>query len=323
MENDTPAALSLKEAFDSTFHGKYSFDDFLTLDLEKEYEAFNIHDRSILKTSVKLKKYLRFLNSFIFDNASVNKNVVHSYQKGKSAYTAVLQHAANNFFFKTDLQNFFKSITKSDIQEILENNLAQAPIHDIDTYKENILNLICIEDTLPIGFSTSPNITNTFLYKFDNELERHCDKIGVTYTRYSDDIILSSKEKHSLSNIDSLVHEHLQLFSSKNLELNLSKTKFTHRGKKVILLGMVLMPNGEITVDNKVKKQIESLFHFYINDKEKFESCLNTFFNGKISSVSGKLNHINTVDKTYSNKLRKKYGNFIVDYFCNKPADQS
>lgn len=321
MNNPIPTAspsnsISLESAFDSTFHNKYSFSDFLNLKIEDEYQK--LEHKGIFIPSPKLKKYLRFLNSFVFDHATTNTNVVHSYQKGKSAYTAVYQHAQNNYFFKTDLKNFFKSIKLIDIKDVIEKNLNNTSIIDIKDHEKSILNLVCVEDQLPIGFPTSPNITNTFLSPFDNQLEKFCLEKNLTYTRYSDDIIISSKEKENLENIHTKIDEYLYIYSSKNFKINPKKTRYMHKGNKISLLGINLLPTGKITVDAKEKEKIETTFHFFINDKEKYLDCILNFYNGKESSLSATLSYIFSIDKTYSDKLRKKYGNFIVDNFHKK-----
>jgi RNA-directed DNA polymerase len=304
-----------QHVFDSTFHHKLSFDDFLSFDVEQECKKFTINQKLILNPSAKLKKYHRFLNSFIFDYAKVNTNVVHSYRREKNAYTAVIKHAKSKYFFQTDIKNFFNSITTLDIENILDKNLSDVPVSDITNYKGRLLSLTTKNGFLPVGFSTSPNISNTCLYAFDNSLEEYCLSQDIIYTRYSDDIILSSNNKESLNNIENVISEKLKLFFSDRIQLNLHKTKHTHKGEKIKLLGMVILPSGHVSVDIKLKKQLEILFHFYINDKIKFADYLKNHYHGDLSKISGQLNHINTIDSSYLNKLRKKYGNSIVDIF--------
>ncbi len=309
--------LSLQKAFDSTFHHKLDFNDFLLLDLTQEYKNLSKHNKLILNPSPKLRKYLRFLNSFVFDYAKVNTDVVHSYRRGRSAYTAILKHANSKYFFQTDIQSFFYSITSQDIKNVLDTNLSDSPICDISAFKCQLLSLVTVNNTLPVGFATSPSISNTCLYAFDNDLENYCLKKGVIYTRYSDDIILSSND-NNLFDIQDIVSEKLNYFFKDRLQLNPYKTKHTHKGKKVKLLGMVILPSGKVSVDIKVKKQLEILLHFYINDKEKFSDYLERHYDGTLATISGQLNYINTIDKSYLNKLRKKYGNFVVDIFFHK-----
>lgn len=307
--------LPLQEAFNSTFHHKFEFDDFLTLDVKSECQRFNIKDKVIFNPSIKLKRYLRFLNNFVFDYAKINTNVVHAYRKGKNAYTAVVKHVDSKYFFQTDIKSFFNSITTQDIQFVFDNNLIDIPIVDIEKYKSELLNLVTVDGLLPVGFASSPSLSNTCLFAFDNALERYCLANEIIYTRYSDDIILSSNTSDVLKDAEIFISEQLNLFYSGRIELNSHKTKHTHKGQKIKLLGMVILPSGKVSVDIRLKQKLEVLLHFYINDKEKFSDYLKNHYHGDLSTISGQLNYINSIDSAYVNKLRGKYGNYIVDTF--------
>jgi RNA-directed DNA polymerase len=318
LKTSPPPCLALQEAFDSTFHHKLNFNDFLNLDVQNECKSFHINKKLILNPSATLKKYLRFLNNFVFDYAKINTEVVHSYRKGKNAYTAVEKHADSKYFFQTDINNFFNSIATEDIEAVIDNNLADIPILGMDQYRTNVLNLVTVDGVLPVGFSTSPSISNTCLYAFDNALECYCQGKDIVYTRYSDDIILSSNNRDALKDAKEIISEQLNLFHNGRILLNPRKTKHTHKGEKIKLLGMVILPSGKVSVDMKVKKQLEILLHFYINDKDKFSDYLKNHYHGDLSTISGQLNYINSIDNTYLNKLRRKYGNFIIDTFFHQ-----
>lgn len=309
--------LPLQEAFNSTFHNKYEFDDFENLNIQNEYVSFSIGKNLILNPSDKLKNYLRFLNSFIFDYSKVNTHVVHSYLKHQSAYTSVEKHKNSKYFFQTDIQKFFYSIKKQDIATIVDNNLNDSPITDIADYREQLINFATVDDSLPIGFSTSPSISNTCLYEFDNALEQYCLENQIIYTRYSDDLILSS-ESNNLQLVKGIITQLLTNYFDDRLQLNNHKTKLTQKGSKIKLLGMVILPSGKVSVDRKVKTQLEVLLHFYINDKVRFKSYITNVYRGDIATISGQLNYIRTIDPSYLNKLRKRYGNFIIDAFCHQ-----
>lgn len=311
----TKTSISLQEAFDSTFHHKLKFDDFLNLNLAQEYQLLQ---NAKVNPSPKLKKYLRFLNSFVFDYAKINTNVVHSYRHEKSTYTAVLPHSYSKYFFQTDIKDFFHKITRQDVERILETALDKVPICDIHQYKSHLLNLTTIDNSLPVGFPTSPNISNSFLSDFDDALESYCMENCIVYTRYSDDILLSSNNKISLNSIQNTISDYLDCIYEGSIKINTYKTKHTHKGSKIKILGMVILPSGKISVDIKVKSKIEILLHFYINDKNKFADYLKNHYNGDFSKISGQLNHINTIDSSYLDKLRKKYGSFIVDSFYHR-----
>ncbi|WP_166369690.1 reverse transcriptase domain-containing protein [Psychromonas sp. SA13A] len=314
---------SLQSIFKSHYHEKYSFEDFLNFDQEKEFSTIEIDTKKgakkeIFKPSDKLQDYLRFLNNYIFQYADTNTNVVYSYRKGTNPYQAVVKHSANNFFFQADIKGFFSSVKRQDIEYVLNNKLAQSPISDLNIYINRILNLIMVNDSLPIGFASSPILTNSLLNDFDNELEKYCLDQDVIYTRYSDDLILSAKTKTPLINLEDYISEMLVKFFNERLKLNEEKTKLTQKGNKIKILGMVILPTGKVTVDIKVKKNIEILFHYFINDKNKFVDISGGNYEAALDKLSGKINYINTIDPDYLIKLRKKYGNYIVDMFFHK-----
>lgn len=313
-------SISLQEAFDSTFHHRFNFDYFLNLNISKEYELLS---NAKLNPSTKLKKYLRFLNNFIFDYVKINTNVVHSYRRDKNTYTAVAPHCHSKFFFQTDIKNFFSNIAQKDVEKILNMYCGDSPINDIYKYKSHLLNVTTIDDVLPVGFPTSPNISNSFLFDFDNALEVYCLKNDIIYTRYADDIILSSNTKDFFPTIQNTISGYLDDLYEERIKINLCKTKRMQKGNKIKILGMVILPSGKISVDIKLKQQIEILFHFYINDKDKFSDYLIKHYHGDFRKISGQLNHINTIDNSYLDKLRKKYGNFIVDSFHYQSVEQS
>jgi len=308
-------SITLEEAFNSTFHEKFQFNDFLNLKVDDEYETFQIKKRNILNPNKKFKRYLKFLNSFIFKYTQINESVVHSYIREKNTYTAIIRHAKNKYFFKTDIQNFFNSITVDDINRILDNSTNTIPISDIDQYKALIVSMVTVDKILPVGFSTSPNISNACLSEFDNDLDKYCQDNHLIYTRYSDDIIISGNNFDAIKSIEEIIEEILKTYYGDRFSLNKIKTKHTHKGNKIKLLGMTILPSGRVSIDNKIKKQLEILFHFYINDKIKFNDYLDNKYEGSATKISGQLNYINAIDKDYLIKLRKKYGNFVIDYF--------
>jgi len=309
---------TLQDIFTSNFHNKYIFSDFLTFDVSNEVEKLTFNKRTIYRPSSRLKAIQRFLNTCVFEFANINSDVVFSYRKGKSTLDAVKKHANNKYFFQTDISDFFGSIDKNNIEKFLKNNLGSVPIKDISEYQERLFELITLNSKLPVGFATSPLVSNSCLYLFDKELHNYCLKNDIIYTRYSDDIILSTSNDKVLLNIDKIVKSLLTKHFGTSLSLNPAKTKHTHKGNKLKFLGVVILPTGRITVDIKVKRKIEALLHFYINDKSKFISLVGDNYESGLATISGQLNYINMIDNEYLNKLRRKYGNTVVDMFFHK-----
>ena len=317
MNEQQPVSLKLEQAFKYIFHGKYLFADFCGAPVLEEYEISQNHGRNIYKPSEKLKKYLRFLNSFVFNYASINNSVVHSYRKGKNTLTALEPHRDSKHFFLADIKHFFDNITADDVARLLGEKTAASPISDLARYKDRILELTTVDGILPIGFPSSPPITNSHLLEFDNALENHCIETNAIYTRYSDDLIISSNNREILSSIENKIGDCLRLYLGEGYLLKENKTKFLNRGKKINILGLSLLPNGRISVGKNVKAHIEPLLYFYINDKKRYEDCLKKHFDGKVEVLAGRLRYLRSIDPDYMEKLRKKYGAFVVDSFYN------
>lgn len=289
----------------------------MSLDTKSECSFTEFRNKTIASPSEKLKSYQKFLNSFVFDFVEIDENVVHAYRSSKNIYTAVAPHRNSKYFFKSDIVNFFSSIIPSDVEYILSSKSSASPIIDLANHVSTIINLVTIDNELPIGFATSPSITNSVLSEFDHELASYCNDNAIVYTRYSDDLILSGNSFDLVSQLGDIVQSKLDVFFKSRLQLNRRKTMTTHSGNKVKFLGLIILPNGHITVDSKLKKGLESILHFYINDKDRYNSFLEEHFSGDPTVVSGKLNFVNVVDKEFLNRLRKKYGNFLVDSFVS------
>ena len=246
--------------------------------------------------------------------------MVFSYRKGVNAYDAVAKHSGSSCFFQTDLTDFFKSIDARLVKDVIGDSLHLAPILDAENYIDRIVELVVVDGALPVGFPSSPLISNSCLYGFDKKLKSYCDKRNLIYTRYSDDIIISGGSRDALLGIKESVAGLLDECFQGKLSVNCDKSKFTHSGNKIKLLGMVILPNQKVTVDIKFKKELEVMLHFYINDRERFVDKVGGDFRVGVEKITGYMNYVNTIDKDYLNKLRKKYGSTVVDTLIHHPS---
>ncbi|WP_307389314.1 reverse transcriptase domain-containing protein [Pseudomonas cedrina] len=310
----------LKNLFDAMYHGKLDFADFANCDVSLCYERSKFKNREVVRPNKKLKTYHSFLNLFLFEYLRVDEEVVFSYRKGVNAYDAVSKHAGSSYFFQTDLTNFFKSIDSKLVRDVINKSLHLAPILDAESYIDRIVELVVVDGTLPVGFPSSPLISNSCLYEFDSRLKLYCNEHNLIYTRYSDDLIISGRFKDDLLGIKESVAILLDECFQGKLSVNYDKSKFTHSGSKIKLLGMVILPNQKVTVDIKFKKELEVMLHFYINNREKFVDKVGGDYRAGVEKITGYMNYVNTIDKDYLNKLRKKYGATVVDTLIHHPS---
>lgn len=310
----------LEILFEAMYHGKYKFREFAESDISSEYEQLKFRDRTVYKTTRKLKTFHSFISLFILEYLKINSRVVYSYRKGFNSLDAVSKHAHSKYFFQTDIEHFFENLTTPLVRKTILAGAENSPVSDIEKYIDRILELITLNNSLPLGFSSSPIMSNACLYDFDNKLENYCIRNELIYTRYSDDIIISSLKQEPIAQIETIIEDTLNNTYQGQLTLNKQKSKHTRKGNKVKLLGLAVLPNGKISVDIKIKKEIEILLFHYINDRSKFldHEKVNQDVTKGIDLLFGYLNYVSTIDKDYLEKLRKKFGATVVDMFLHR-----
>lgn len=308
------AKQTLESLFEAMYHGKYDYSDFINAPVSTLYKKVPLKNRVFYKADEKLRAYHKFLSLFVFDFLKVNAEVVYSYRKGINVIDAVKKHVNSRHFLQVDLKNFFGSISSSLIASCIIKNSDSVPVSNIETHIDRIVSLISFDDMLPPGFSTSPPLSNACLYEFDKQVEDYCHSKNLIYTRYSDDIIISGSAER-LYGLSEVVDSFLQENFMGRLQLNPSKTKYNTVGGKIKLLGVVILPGGEITIDSKLKSKVEVMLHYFLTDRPKFNKMIAQETAKGLLSLSGYLNYINTTDPTYLNKLRLKYGTAVVDMF--------
>ncbi|GAB5551647.1 MAG: hypothetical protein Sapg2KO_12380 [Saprospiraceae bacterium] len=108
--------------------------------------------------------------------------------KGRDNVTNALFHKGNKYFFLTDIKKFFPSIRHPQIYEMFVSNGFSPTIAGILT------KLTTYKGKLPQGTPTSTALANLTFCIVDNKLSEFCHQHNLSFTRYVDDITISSKK---------------------------------------------------------------------------------------------------------------------------------
>lgn len=312
----------LHQLFDAMYHGKYQFEEFLELKTEEHYSPVQWNSRTIYKPSKKLKEFHSFLNGFLLEHLLINQTVSFAYRKGATLLQAVDPHARSRAFYQTDLERFFDSITSDLVRLALDR--AITPVSDLAEHIDHVLDLLTINGRLPIGYSTSPILSNACLLGFDERLASIAKDRQWIYTRYADDIIISASDRHSIQDVGEVIKSCLTAELGDDFTLNQSKTKLTTIGRKIKLLGLIILPNGNVTIDRDVRNKIESRLHFYLNNRSRleriFEEESGEGMEEGLQRLSGLVSYAYAADPSYLDKLRAKFGTTVIDSFLHRSA---
>ena len=185
-----------------------------------------------LLTWLMIRKY----DSFFSDN-------LYSFRPGygvKHALKRILYapESSQYYSYKLDVRNYFNSIDVDLLMAILKELLSDdLPLYDFLTNQLSNPKVFdegeLVEENKGVmaGIPYAVFLANVFLTPLDRMFEQIP---GVVYCRYSDDIILFSKDKETLEQAKEILHNYL---SDSHLEINHSKVIETRPGESWTFLG--------------------------------------------------------------------------------------
>lgn len=271
------------------------------------FEEFEIKRNRKTRTLCRYKKDANGNKARELHNNLLNiiKSIVslsnnsYAYQDGKSIVSCANEHKNSRHFIKLDIKNFFNSI---DIN-LLTDDLIE--VLDIDcVFKEHVKTIVkscTYKNILPLGFTISPILTEIYMKKFDINVLELMNKYGITYTRYADDIMLSSIKTIDEEMKNSILAEIEKLLSERKLKINMSKCSFISLSEvgqhvKYIGLNIVKGTNGNfLSVGKKYKNIVAKQYLRYLELPEETEEQKKTrFYESRV--IAGKISFIQQVE---------------------------
>lgn len=312
----------LRQLFGAMYHEKFRFEEFLELVPEEHRTRVHWKGRLIYKPSKRLRAFHSFLNLFLVEHLPTNSSASFAYRKGASLLNAVAPHVKNRAFYQTDFAKFFESITSELVRSVIY--AAPTPILDLEDHLDRILSILTVDNCLPIGYSTSPPLSNACLFGFDARMEKASAEKGWIYTRYADDIIISGASREAIGDADEVIRNCIAVELGDNFSLNEKKSKLTTKGRKIKILGLLILPNETIAIDRDVRFKIESYIYFYIKDRARlakiFEEERGEDFEEGLQRLSGLVSYAAAIDEKYLERLRVKFGTTVIDSLLHRSA---
>lgn len=309
---------------------------------EKYISLINIEDKSTLYRSFKIPKKsggLRQINApldelmcalrelkYLFEKrlfASYH-TAAFAYVKGRSTIDAIKRHQRNKsrWFLKLDFHDFFGS---SSPEFILSQLSAIFPFNEIllrDNGGEALtkaLSICYLNNGLPQGTPISPTLTNLFMIPIDHYIAKTVRALTphLVYTRYADDIILSSDMSFNWEDVQNQILDIVGNKFHAPFSLNTRKTRYGSSAGRNWNLGVMLNSDNQITIGHSKKKVFKAMLFSFMNDdkNENGWSLEDTqHLQGLISyyrMVEGAT--IDAIIKSYSEKFNKDVEQTIKD----------
>ena len=228
---------------------------------------------------------------------------------------AVRRHQANQswWFLKTDFSNFFGNTTPEFAHNMLRMIYPFSELYKYPAGEDAIrkaLDLCFLNGGLPQGTPISPMLTNLLMIPIDhrlsNTLTSFQDGKHYVYTRYADDMLISSKYQFQPEEIteyiSSVLREFQAPFSIKN-----EKTRMGSRNGHNANLGVILNAENEITIGHKKKEAFRGMLSDYVRAKQTGEN----WSLHEIQTMNGLLSYYSKIEPEFwertINRMNQKY----------------
>lgn len=176
---------------------------------------------------------------------------VHGFAPEKGIKTNALPHVGKDYILNVDIRNFFHSIKKDVIESYLNRELGFSKFATRVTGR-----LVTLRGSLPMGAPTSPLLSNLLFQKADEKISALSEQLGVTYTRYADDMTFSSGYK---SGVLEIKHHLFKLLLDEGFEMLNSKTRILRPCQSQRVTGVVV--NEKLNVPRKFRRKTRAMQH--------------------------------------------------------------
>lgn len=252
--------------------------------------------RKISQPSPELKSFQYWVVVNILKELPVSEGAF-AYQLGNSIKRHANHHRNSKFLFHTDIKNFFPNIHPELLDAVLKSHPDCITRLDLDISDAiDTIHKICFrKHGLSIGAVSSPVISNIVLYEFDQTLIRYCHERDYKYSRYADDIYISSNQ-FLPKDIVAFISFQLNLYG---FNINYNKTWFKSTKCCRRITGLVITNDGKISIGLKKRKEIEKMIYNSL-----------VHHTGDKNYIIGYLAFLKDIEPFTYNKLQIKYSKY-------------
>ncbi|MEO6547888.1 MAG: reverse transcriptase domain-containing protein [Ferruginibacter sp.] len=273
----------------------------------EKYYTFEINKKSggtrIIEAPNQWLKTLQTRLNLALMYEYLPKSCVHGFVLNRSIVSNAKIHLRKKNLINFDLRDFFPSIHFGRVKGFFKGH----PFMFNDQTANILANICCNNGKLPQGAPTSPVISNYICRSIDNELLKLCLQNKCSYTRYADDISISTNLLTIPSAIGEIVNNELflsnlliDIITKNGFALNPTKTRYAAKNNRREVTGLIV--NKKINVKRRFIKNVRLLLHNW--EKFGIESASQDYYH----KHSAKKVHPNEGILRYSKELVGKIG---------------
>jgi len=246
--------------------------------------------RNIRQPNSTMKGLQAWILRNILDKLTPSKYAT-AYRKKIGLINNTIPHQNNRYFLCVDIEEFFPSISIRRVAKVFKLIGYSARIANV------FAGLCTCDNCLPQGGVTSPALSNLIASKLDRRIAGYAERRNISYTRYADDITLSSNDPKVLCASLPLVEK---IIKSEHFKPNDSKLR-------------ILGPRRQCYVTGLTKNTAEPRFGIGRTKKRRMRSVMHRLTLGLMvksqyqreSSIEGWLSYLKSVDQEGYRQMTK------------------
>lgn len=225
-----------------------------------------------------------------------------------------LQHLEQKEILKIDFKDFYNNINQ-------EHLLSTFPM--LLQYKEFIFYYVQRPDGttinyLPTGSPLSPFISSLVLLPLDDKLNNLITKLGGTYSRYFDDIVISFPEYLSSDTKRAIFYSAMNIINQVKIPINLVKTSWINpQSDRVVITGVDVRNIPKVN-KSFIREKVRPVLNYLSNDLRDIENVdkmtdkeivsLSMSLDPQRAGILSYIQHINPAQfSEMVNYLKKRY----------------
>jgi hypothetical protein len=254
--------------------------------------------RYVYDTRAPLKGLLQRINRVIFKNTYFPQYLTGSLQ-GKDFVANVDIHKGARGAITEDISKFFDNITASHVKSIWLDFF-----HFSEEVAELLTKLTTRDGRVYQGTPTSSYLANLVFWSSEPTLVEAIENKGLRYSRYVDDVAISSPQFMSKEDRQCAIAQVYAMFGKQGFHPDRSKHQGFSTNEPIVLMGLNANSKDSPTLSQKERAAIRAQL-FQLEQDTKGEFSIQSI-QPRINSTSGKIARLYRLHRTEGQKLRDR-----------------
>jgi RNA-directed DNA polymerase len=252
--------------------------------------------------AIALKSLARRLDLYLrAADIGFPSSACHGFVAGSSTYRNAQPHLGAKLLLTADIEDFFPSIKAERVVSSLVG--ARIPVEGAQL----IAQLVTVRGHLPVGFSTSPMLSNLVCISLDRRLIALAAAHQAAYSRYADDLAFSSNK--SVPTSAELCTE----LHAEGFELADEKFRTSKRGQVQIVTGLSIADPSRPRLPGALKRRLrQELFLCEKYGIRGHAEALEISERRAVNSIDGRIGYVQGIEPVLGEKLRDQWRTLLL-----------